>query len=81
MQNKKHKDVDDFYLQLDFILDEISENSSNFQLSDYNGYTIEDWNSVKNPVDAALIFESLYVRPAIFNSELEDIAITYAESL
>ncbi len=79
--NKKHKDVDDFYLQLDFILDEISENSSNFQLSDYNGYTIEDWNSVKNPVDAALIFESLYVRPAIFNSELEDIAITYAESL
>lgn len=75
------KTVEDFYIQLDYIIEEISEDSENFQLVNYNDYTIEDWNSVKNPVDAALIFESLYVRPGIFNKNLEDIAINYAESL
>lgn len=75
------KEVDDFYLQLDYIIEEISEDSENFQLVNHNGYRIEDWNSVKNPVDAALIFESLYVRPGIFAQNLEDIAITYAKSL
>ncbi len=75
------KDIDDFYVQLNYIIEEISEDSENFQLVNYNDYTIEDWNSVKNPVDAALIFESLYVRPGISNQNLEDIAINYAESL
>lgn len=75
------KDIDDFYVQLNYIIEEISEDSENFQLVNYNDYTIEDWNSVKNPVDAALIFESLYVRPGISSQNLEDIAINYAESL
>lgn len=75
------KDIDNFYVQLDYIIEEISEDSENFQLVNHNDYTIEDWNSVKNPVDAALIFESLYVRPGISSQNLEDIAINYAESL
>ena len=75
------KSVEDFYVQLDYIIEEISETSTNFQLINYNDYTIEDWNSVQNPVEAALIFESLYVRPGIFSQNLEDNAITYAESL
>lgn len=78
---QNNKAVDDFYVQLDYIIEEISEDSENFQLANHNDYTIEDWNSVKNPVDAALIFESLYVRPGISTQNLEDIAINYAESL
>ena len=78
---QNNKPVEDFYIQLDYIIEEITETSENFQLVNYNDYTIEDWNSVKNPVDAALIFESLYVRPSIFNQDLEDTAIIYAESL
>lgn len=75
------KTVEDFYVQLDYIIEEISETSINFQLVNYNDYTIEDWNSVRNPVEAALIFESLYLRPRIFSRDLEDTAIIYAESL
>ena len=66
---EKGKEVTDFYLQLDFILEELKDSSeyANFQLANFNGYTVEDWNEAQSPEEAAVVFAYVYVRPAYLN--------------
>lgn len=75
------KDVEDFYLQLDFLIRDISEDSASFKLFNHKNYTIEDWNSVNSPAEAAVIFEAIYIRGPFSTPNLKDIANTYAKSL
>lgn len=75
------KEVNDFYVQLDFLIKDISEDSASFKLFNHKNYTIESWNSVNSPAEAAIIFEALYVKPAFSTPNLEGIASTYAKSL
>ena len=74
---EKGEEVTNFYLQLDFILEELKDSSeyANFQLVNYHGYTVEDWNKVQSPEEAALAFAYLYVRPGHLNeTTLRDLA-------
>lgn len=74
---ERGEEVTNFYLQLDFILEELKHSSdyANFQLENFNGYTVEDWNEVQSPEEAALAFAYLYVRPGHLNeTTLRDLA-------
>ena len=66
---ERGEEVTNFYLQLDFILEELKHSSeyANFQLANFNGYTVEDWNEVQSPEEAAVVFAYVYVRPAYLN--------------
>ncbi len=66
---EKGEEVTNFYLQLDFILEELKDSSeyANFQLANYHGYTVEDWNEAQSPEEAAVVFAYVYVRPAYLN--------------
>ena len=77
----KGEEVTSFYLQLDFILEELSNSSefANYQLMNFRGYTIEDWEDAQSPEDAALIFAYLYGRPGNLNeTHLRDLATEIA---
>ena len=63
---KENKNVNDLYLQLDFIVNEV--NSLPESIS-YNGYTLKDWNNVENADDASIIFSSIYIRPRAVNED------------
>ena len=74
---ERGEEVTNFYLQLDFILEELKDSSeyANFQLANYHGYTVEDWNEAQSPEEAALAFAYLYVRPGHLNeTTLRDLA-------
>ena len=74
---EKGEEVTNFYLQLDFILEELKDSSeyANFQLANFNGYTVEDWNEVNSPEEAAVVFAYVYVRPGHLNeTTLRDLA-------
>lgn len=57
------KPIDDFQMQLDFLLDELQPDSKNYQLISHNGYTPEDFWNASTPGEAALSFCSTFERP------------------
>mgnify|MGYP001625124677 FL=1 len=80
----KGEEVTSFYLQLDFLLEELSNSSefTNYQLMNFHGYTIEDWEDAQSPEDAALIFAYLYVRPGKLNeTHLMNLAAEIADEV
>lgn len=73
--------INNFMLQLKFIVEELSPDSQYYALKDYGEYSVYDWIEVDTVKDAFITFRAVYAGLLSKNSELLESQVDYAEQV
>lgn len=73
--------INNFTLQLEFIVEELSPESEYYSLSNYGGYTVYDWINSDNVEDSIVIFRSIYAKVMPQKNEVLESQVEFAEKI
>ena len=79
--NQEGTSINNFMLQLRFIVEELSPNSQYYALKDYGKYSIYDWIEADNVKDAVITFRAIYAGILSENSDLLESRVDYANQV